>query len=637
MMKTAKQIALSIGRAERCVLLAIRKMAILPDETRQHAGKLARYYSDEAQARIIQQATLSRSAKIKQNGPTVRKKPIHTLPSREEWTYWYIAQVLSISPRGAKTLLALHGYDTIEAFIHSSFALEDVRAWYNALPGDTPYLKGRSLVSLRRARGMAARITKEKMAAAQARIVSKYDPSEWATRQQASEFLGYNDTSTYQIYKNAGLRFLKDHAVRLYSWEDLRTLKTLLLQKRGNLSNLAEVMRARLLQEGYDFTEEKTFAGLVNKKPLRYDYCIPSARVLIEVQGSQHFSSGYQGFAAPLPLDDVQARDRLKHEFANSHGWDLLWVTALDDVSDVIDYLRSSPIGKDVQWSKELVEDYGEAALARYDGNAPRFCWLHRGHFPFHRAGMELKRIHKSYWSSAPGGAKSPRDTWATRKSAFQRLVENRQKYHPSLDALDLSRSLPSLSMLVAGFGVAKISPPASFFSPSLGRELIQGFVVGHLIVDPFAGFSGRMLAAAQEGKAYRGFDVSTVRVAEAQEVIAFYGLREASVEQADASLAPFTEWGNEATLLTCPPYGDKESWDGVTGYEKEDYWIDQVLRHHGCARYVFVVGATEQYKQYVVLCSFKKHHPFYTKGSRQVIVIDRKDRDLAVGVSSCI
>lgn len=638
MLKTIKQIADDNGKAERLAVVALQVLGIKPDATAPHAGMIARYYGEEAQKALAAYLALPRAEKLKLRPKKPRKPPRPRITTREQWTYHYLGRQIGCTPQGAQALLRLHGYRSIEDVRASSVSLDEMRTWYSQIPGETPFAKGRALFSLGHWRQFYKVVTKEKLAAAQARHIAKHDLSVWATRAQAAEFLGKNDTTTYALYKQAGFRFLKDHAVRLYNWEDLRTLKAALLSRKGNISSLAELVLLRLQHEGIEFTTEKTFPDLIaDKKPLRFDYCLPDLKVLIEVQGPQHFSELFQGFSGTsLPLAELQRRDMLKREYAKAHGWDLLWVTSQSDVGDVIAYLAAEPTAIS-EWPVELVEDYGVPSLSRYDGNAARFCWLHRGHLPYHRAGMDLKRIHKSYWSSSVSGGKSPYTTWSTRREAFYRLVENRLRYHPALQGENAYNSLPTLSMLLAGFGIAKISPPASFFAPSFGESLIHEFAsdVG-LIVDPFSGFSGRMLAAHRAGKAYVGFDVSAARVQEAQEVIQHYGMASAAVEQADASAAIFHEY-EDAALLTCPPYGDKESWDGVVGFENEDYWIKQVLLCYGCKRYIFVVGETSEFTKFETKQEPTRKHPFYTKGSRKLLIIERDARDKLVGKFGCI
>lgn len=633
MLKTAKQVALSIGHTERCVLLAIRKIGIAPTEIKPHAGKSARYYDEAAQKSIISQVTLPRAEKIRQNGKVARKKITRQPPPREKWSYWYIAHVLGISVRGARSLLELNGFPVLEDFIHSDISLENVREWYAALPGATPYLKGRSLAAFRRERGMTKKVTSEKMAAAQARIISKYDLSEWATRQQASSYLGYNDTSTYALYKEAGGRFKKDHAVVLYLWEDLRAVKAALLSKKGNSSNLAEILKMRLIEEGYDFTLEKTFPDLACVQPLRFDFCIPSLHILIEVQGRQHFTEGFKGMASEISLEEIQRRDTLKNSYARKNGWDLIWVSSLGDVGDAISYMKGQHF-LDGEWHSDLLDDYGWRALSHYDGNAPRFCWIHRGHFPYEHAGMKLKRLHKSYWDSSVGKGKSPRATWETGKSMFTRLVENRQQYNPALRKSFAYHGIPTLSMLVAGFGISKISPPASFFMPHFGVSLLRSYGTGGVVVDPFSGFSGRLMAASLTGRSYVGFDISPIRVAEAQEVIHEFAIPNATVSVEDIRKAPIRTFAN-ATLLTCPPYGSKESWDGVSGFENEDYWVTLALQKYECARYIFVVGKTQLYSSYEVPSPARVPRNFYTCGTRRIIVIDKSVRDKLVALNS--
>ena len=176
----------------------------------------------------------------------------------------------------------------------------------------------------------------------------------------------------------------------------------------------------RLIEEGYDFTLERTFPDLVCIQPLRFDFCMPSLHILIEVQGRQHFTEGFRGMTSGISLEEIQRRDTLKNSYARKNGWDLIWVSSLGDVGDAISYmkgLRFSGGECHSEWHSDLLDDYGWRALSHYDGNAPRFCWLHRGHFPYEHAGMKLKRLHKSYWDSSVGKGKSPRATWETGKS----------------------------------------------------------------------------------------------------------------------------------------------------------------------------------------------------------------------------
>lgn len=243
---------------------------------------------------------------------------------------------------------------------------------------------------------------------------------------------------------------------------------------------------------------------------------------------------------------------------------------------------------------------------------------------------MKLKRIHKSYWDSAVGKGKSPHAAWETGKREFIRLVKNRQKYNPALNKRPGLGGLPTLGMLVAGFGISKICPPASFFMPRFGAALLKMYGSGDTVVDPFSGFSGRLIAAYLSGCAYVGADISSVRVTEAQDVIREFAIPNASVSVEDIRNAPERSYAN-ATLLTCPPYGNKESWDGVVGFADADYWISLALRKNACSRYIFIIGRTRMYSTYEVPFPISAAHNFYTCGERHVLVIDRASRDKLV------
>lgn len=140
-------------------------------------------------------------------------------------------------------------------------------------------------------------------------------------------------------------------------------------------------------------------------------------------------------------------------------------------------------------------------------------------------------------------------------------------------------------------------------------------------------------MAAHLEHKSYLGFDISDERVQEGQEVISTYKMQNIKVAVRDVLATPFAEYEN-ATILTCPPYGDAEEWAGASTSHTEDYWIDQVLRRYGGARYIFVVGHTSAFQQFAVPVKKGYAHPFYAKGSRIVLVIERSDRDALVSFS---
>ena len=76
-----------------------------------------------------------------------------------------------------------------------------------------------------------------------------------------------------------------------------------------------------LLARDVVFEKEKSFPRLRAKYPLRYDFWVPSERLLIEYQGRQH-EVGWSGDATDAKK--IQARDAAKREFATQNGFQLV-------------------------------------------------------------------------------------------------------------------------------------------------------------------------------------------------------------------------------------------------------------------------------------------------------------------------
>lgn len=81
----------------------------------------------------------------------------------------------------------------------------------------------------------------------------------------------------------------------------------------------------------FTFEREKQFGGLRDKLPLRFDFCLPDERVLIEFDGEQHFTP-FEFFGGHAKLKDTQRRDEIKTKWACKNEWRLIRVRFDDDV-----------------------------------------------------------------------------------------------------------------------------------------------------------------------------------------------------------------------------------------------------------------------------------------------------------------
>jgi len=114
-----------------------------------------------------------------------------------------------------------------------------------------------------------------------------------------------------------------------YEWE---TRASFLIDKRGgsgcplcNQSKGEIIVYNYLVDNNISFEQQKEFPTLVGLSgfPLSYDFFVPSMKLLIEVNGLQHYSP-INHFGGTRKFQKQQKHDRRKRLYANNHGYKLL-------------------------------------------------------------------------------------------------------------------------------------------------------------------------------------------------------------------------------------------------------------------------------------------------------------------------
>lgn len=211
-----------------------------------------------------------------------------------------------------------------------------------------------------------------------------------------------------------------------------------------------------------------------------------------------------------------------------------------------------------------------------------------------------IQHFHKSIYNANRENRLSPIKAWED-KNLIRKCALNRLKY--------IGRCRPN--DILQGFNVTKIAPKVSVFKPDLAKLLITKYLQKYsTIVDPFSGFSGRMLGAVACGKKYIGYDINEIHVKESQEIIKYKQINNIIVTIEDLISAPTRTYVN-AALFTCSPYASKEHWleDKVEIEKSCDEWIDLCIEKHKCDKYLFVVDKTEKYKNNIVETIENKSH----------------------------
>ena len=96
-----------------------------------------------------------------------------------------------------------------------------------------------------------------------------------------------------------------------------------------------------LLSRDIEHECEKTFQNLRDKYPLRFDFWVPSKKLLIEYQGRQH-ELGWGGVSTDA--SEIKKRDAIKSSYAEKNGMYLLLIDS--QLEDEINSMLESHIGK---------------------------------------------------------------------------------------------------------------------------------------------------------------------------------------------------------------------------------------------------------------------------------------------------
>ena len=227
---------------------------------------------------------------------------------------------------------------------------------------------------------------------------------------------------------------------------------------------------------------------------------------------------------------------------------------------------------------------------------------------------LAIRKFHKSMIYANVDGCKSPYEGWQEIKKDRDKFLDF---YRNRLRCSDWYKEHDNWHYLLIGYvpyfiygcglSTSRKFPSVTYFKPHLAKYLIEKYFLpsgtGH-IIDPFSGYSGRMLGAITTGMPYTGIDLCKSSIEESKELLNFATpiIKEETGKDVRCTLinADMTEYvGEYDYLLACPPYGNIEQWPGVESIGRScDEWIDICINHFKCKKYVFVVdNKIEKYK----------------------------------------
>lgn len=223
-----------------------------------------------------------------------------------------------------------------------------------------------------------------------------------------------------------------------------------------------------------------------------------------------------------------------------------------------------------------------------------------------------IRRFHHSMCHANRKGCLSPYNGWEkikSDKSLFEQLLRNRLTYNETFIRNGIPDVIP-LYVYAQGMSVMRSYPMVSYFKPTLAKYLINKYLSDtNWIVDPFSGYSGRMLGALACNKNYVGSDICHSSIEESSELYSFISTEfnidaNAYLDYGDAREVCTDTFD---ALFTCPPYKDIEQWPSAEdgGVHSCEEWIDICIDNNKCDRYLFVVDdsiiKSEHYKKHIV------------------------------------
>lgn len=386
------------------------------------------------------------------------------------------------------------------------------------------------------------------------------------------------------------------------------------LYKKTGASKSEIMIREALTNRGIDFKEQELISGKI------WDFAVfknSKLHAVIEADSEFHHSLNVDPFTKHNLLVPDNVRFSILPE-----GTILINVDSLRIKQGIPEIFRLLDFNYD-EFIEEIFEEckdrpfpfpeYSDVRMLRDWKNLKSHAIQQNTHKLITRlmpANSIITNFHKSIYTSKVGNKPSPVEAWSN-EELLRQCIDNRFIYKSKLSSQNIAR----------GFEKNRIAPRVTAFQPYLARYLLQTYAPNaKSVIDPFSGFSGRMLGAASLGMSYYGSDIRKDVVAEGMEIVKFLNLDNAHLSVSDAEIANLPE---ADVLLTCPPYGNKEVWLEGQDCKPTDYYIDLCLARFQAGTYIFVVDGTEKHKENIALSLSRSNH-MNDKSTEQVLVFHK-------------
>lgn len=236
-----------------------------------------------------------------------------------------------------------------------------------------------------------------------------------------------------------------------------------------------------------------------------------------------------------------------------------------------------------------------------------------------------IRYFHPSMFTASKGNRPSPMEYWKRLQEdpeLFKKFYKNRLQcsdwFNEKNGANKHFLYEGKVPDFIYGIGLTTSAkaPCVSYFKPYLAKYLIETYLNDcDNLLDPFSGYSARLLGAWACNKNYTGIDINDITVQESNELIQFMKDNKVLKDDIEINIKctnSLSSKGSADAIIACPPYSDKngkqiEIWQNSKGEKiicdkSCDEIIDYFVGNFDCKKYLFVVdGSSTKYNDYVV------------------------------------
>lgn len=346
-----------------------------------------------------------------------------------------------------------------------------------------------------------------------------------------------------------------------------------------------------------------------------FDMYLPKYNILIDCDGEYYHAYKYDPNGVQVRDDGDEVRISLVPK-------DYIFIVLVEtdferglrDLQKLIYNLDSGVFDYDTelfQWCRSIGFPYYSYSYTRIQSEYKRLC---SKSFETYNPNCKIcisaiNQFHKSIYDAHVDGKISPRQAWDD-DTLLKKVIANRLIYQNTVEP----------SKILQGFNISKIATKVSVFNPVLAKYIVEKYLSEYtIIVDPFSGFSGRLLGVSASGKKYIGSDINPIHVKESNFLIDALHLKDCTVEVSD--VLQVTNKSYDA-MLTCPPYNTKEIYGYESAFKSCDEWIHECITRFSCRRYVFIIDHTEEFTKNIV--EEIKNTSHFSKSKEYIVIIDK-------------